>query len=310
MSTVALGIAPNASNIGVTPLVHRRILGAQFSNCGIIDGLNVTGRSDLRYNVSAGVAVCSRGDSDGKTIAYHEGGQTPAVSAGDPSNPRIDIVWITVHNQIEYKDSDNYVTLGVTQGTPSANPAEPKIPSGCTMLRKMRMPAGATSTASATQMWTPDYALPYGSNLGKLGENWDRRDMTGDATVKKYYYEQPIDFTLPTDRMVEFQFKTNLSSAGTTSWSDMSHRCEWAIGFQLDGKDLDHSCANFVSYGAWQTHETSYISAVSAGRHTARLRTWLQNGSAPVFHYSAAQDNKDALWCGRRFIIWDRGPVI
>ena len=310
MSTVALGISPNTSNIGVTPLVHRRILGAQFSNCGIIDGLNVTGRSDLRYNVSAGVAVCSRGDSDGKTIAYHEGGQTPAVSAGDPSNPRIDIIWITVHNQIEYKDSDNYVTLGVTQGTPSANPAEPKIPSGCTMLRKMRMPAGATTTASATQMWTPDYAIPYGASLGKLGENWDRRDMTGDATVKKYYYEQPIDFTLPTDRMVEFQFKTNLISAGATSWSDMSHRCEWAIGFQLDGKDLDHSCANFVSYGAWQTHETSYISAVSAGRHTARLRTWLQNGSAPVFHYNAAQDNKDALWCGRRFIIWDRGPVI
>ena len=144
MSTVALGIAPNTSNIGVTPLVHRRILGAQFANCGIIDGLNVTGRNDLRYNVGAGVAVCSRGDSDGKTIAYHEGGQTPAVSAGDPSNPRIDIVWICAHNQLEYKDSDNYVTLGVTQGTPSANPAEPTIPAGCTMLRKMRMPAGAT----------------------------------------------------------------------------------------------------------------------------------------------------------------------
>ena len=59
MSTVALGIAPNTSNIGVTPLVHRRILGAQFANCGIIDGLNVTGRNDLRYNVGAGVAVCS-----------------------------------------------------------------------------------------------------------------------------------------------------------------------------------------------------------------------------------------------------------
>ena len=124
MSTVALGIAPNTGNIGVTPLVHRRILGAQFANCGIIDGLNVTGRNDLRYNVGAGVAVCSRGDSDGKTIAYHEGGQTPAVSAGDPSNPRIDIVWICAHNQLEYKDSDNYVPLGVTQGTPSANPAE------------------------------------------------------------------------------------------------------------------------------------------------------------------------------------------
>lgn len=178
------------------------------------------------------------------------------------------------------------------------------------MLRKMKMPAGATSTAAAVQMWSADYAIPYGASLGKIGENWDRRDMTGDSTVKKMYYEQQIEFDLPSDRMLELAFKCNLSSAGATSWSDTSHRTEWAVGFQIDGKDLDHSCANFVSYGAWQTHETSYITAVNKGHHVARLRTWLQNGNAPVFHYNPSQDNKDALWCGRRFIIWDRGQVV
>ena len=184
MSTTALGISPNVNGIGVTPLAHRRILGAQWANTGLVDGLNVTGRSDLRYNVSAGVAVCSRGDADGKTLAYFEGGQTGAVSAGDPSNPRIDIVWICAHNQMEYKDADNFVVVGVTQGTPGANLPEPTIPAGCTMLRKMKMPAGATSTAAAVQMWSADYAIPYGASLGKIGENWDRRDMTGDSTVK------------------------------------------------------------------------------------------------------------------------------
>lgn len=310
MSTVALGVSPDTNGAGVTPLVHRRIIGAQWANTGLVDGLNVTGRSDLRYNVSAGVAVCSRGDSDGKTLAYYEGGKTNAVAAGDPSNPRIDIVWIQAHNLMEYKDSDNYVTVGVTQGSPSASLAEPTIPAGATMLRKMKMPAGASSTASAVQMWSADYAIPYGASLGKIGENWDRRDMTGDSTVKKYYFEQQIDFDLPSDRMLELSFKCNLSSAGATSWTDTSHRTEWAIGFQIDNKDLDHSCANFVSYGAWETHETSYVTAVSKGHHTARLRTWLQNGNAPVFHYNASQDNKDALWCGRRFIIWDRGQVV
>ena len=69
MSTVALGVSPDTNGVGVTPLVRRRIIGAQWANTGLVDGLNVTGRSDLRYNVSAGVAVCSRGDSDGKTLA-------------------------------------------------------------------------------------------------------------------------------------------------------------------------------------------------------------------------------------------------
>lgn len=310
METTALGIAADSSGNGVTPLTHRHIIGAQWANTGVVDGLTVSGRSDLRYNVAAGVAVCSRGASDGKTLAYWPGGQTPAAKPGDASNPRIDIVWIKANNAAEYGDLTNYVELGVTMGTPSANPTEPTCPAGCTVLRKMRMPAGATSTQNATALWTADYAIPYGASLGKIAENWNRSDTTGGGTVKKMYFEQQVEFDLPTDRMLEFSFKVNFSSAGATSWADTSHRCEWAVGFQVDGKDLDHSCANFVSYGAWQTHETSYISAVAAGHHTARLRTWLQNGNAPVFHYNGATDNKDALWCGRRFIIWDRGAVI
>lgn len=307
--TTALGVQPDSNGNGVTPEVHRQIIAAQWQNTGVIDGLDVTGRSDLRYNVAAGVAVCSKGAADGKTLAYWPGGQTAAVAAGDASNPRVDAIWITAHNP-KIGDADNQVVVGVTQGTPAANPVAPPIPAGCTPIMAMQVPANATATSSATKIWTTYYALPYGASLGKLGENWDRRDMTGDNTVKKYYFEQPITFTLPTDRMVELQFKVNLSSATATSWDDTTHRTEWAVGFQIDDNDLDHSCANFVSFGAWETHETSYITAVSAGTHTARLRTWLQNGGAPVFHYNPSHDNKDALWCGRRFIVWDRGPVV
>lgn len=309
MSTVALGIAPDINGAGVTPLAHRHILAAQWANTGLVDGMNVTGRNDLRYNVSAGVAVCSRGETDGKTIAYFEGGQTGAVAAGDPSNPRIDIVWVKANNALEYKDPDNYVTVGVTQGMPGANPPEPTIPAGATMLRKMKMPAGATSTSSAIQMWSADYAIPYGASLGKIAENWMRQDYHGSNEVKKFFYEQQVEFDLPSDRMLELEFKCNMSAYGV-AYNDTSKRCEWAMGFQIDNKDLDHSCANFISYGAWETHETSYVTAVSKGHHTARLKCWLQNGVPPHFHYNPSQDTKDALWCGRRFIIWDRGQVI
>ena len=80
MST-ALGVSADQDNNGCTPLDHRMIIGSNYLNCGIKNGLGVKGRSDLRYQVDAGVAVTSRGDADGKMEAYFEGGATPETTA-------------------------------------------------------------------------------------------------------------------------------------------------------------------------------------------------------------------------------------
>lgn len=209
-------------------------------------GLAVTGRNDLTYNVSAGVAVTSIGVADGNTISYWEGGVTPKVDAGDPTNPRIDAVWVRAHNLIEHNDADNFVVVGVTQGTASANPVAPTIPAGALLLGTRRMPANATNTSSATAVENGVYAVPHGASLGMLGEYWWQADLVGADTLKKDYYEMPVTITVPTKRLVRLRMVASLS-AYNTNWGDQSKRTEWAFCFQLDGRDIDHSGANFIA---------------------------------------------------------------
>ena len=305
----ALGVSVDDAGNGVTPLVHRLIIGSYFMNNGVVDGLQVTGRSDLKYGVSAGMAVTQRAASDGRMLAYWPGGTTEtAVDAGDPSNPRIDVVWIRANNSPEYSgDADNQVHVGVTQGTPAASPVRPTVPQGCTPIAWRLMPAGATSTQSATSQGSVDYAIPYGANLGRLAEHWWKQDYQGTPDLKKNFYEQQVSFIVPTDRLCDFDFKVSLSAAGV-AWESTAKRTEWSFCFQLDNQDIPHSGGNFVAYGAWQTFQIIHTSEVAAGRHTARLRCWLQNGVVPHFHYTGSE-NDGRQWVGRRFQIFDRGPV-
>lgn len=167
MSNTAFGVAQTSAGVGTTDTDMRKIIAAQWESTGVIDGLSVTGTTSLYYTVAAGVAVCSKGASDGKTLAYFAGGSTPTVSANSSGNPRIDCIWITSHDATQ-GDSDNLVTIGVTQGTASATPTAPTIPTYATLLAQMVMPAGATTTANVNLAAPIGYAIPYGASLGVL----------------------------------------------------------------------------------------------------------------------------------------------
>lgn len=167
MSNTALGVAQSSAGVGTTDTAMRHILGAQWESTGVVDGLAVTGGTTLAYTVAAGVAVCSKGASDGKTLAWFEGGSTPTVAANSSGNPRIDCIWITSHD-LTQGDADNLVTLGVTQGTPAATPTAPTIPTYATLLAQMTMPAGSTTTANVHLAAPIGYAIPYGASLGVL----------------------------------------------------------------------------------------------------------------------------------------------
>ena len=233
MST-ALGVAPDSSGNGVTPLAHRQVLKAHWLNTGVITGLAVSGRSDLTYNVAAGVAVCSRGDADGYVEAYYGGGQTPAVTAGDPSNPRIDTVWVK-SDDVSQGDSDNQVVVGVTSGTPSASPAAPSIPSGCLRLADMRVGAAATSTGNATLANGASAAVPYGVSVGRLAYS----KVTNSYTVQedKAWHEQTrASFKLSTRRNVCVRWKA-CDSVGRGTGSDANARMgSYFVQCRVDGK--------------------------------------------------------------------------
>ena len=236
-ASTAFGIQRDDSGQGTSPYDVRSIIDAIYINTGVVKGLEVTGGSDLTYTVAPGTAVCSKADADGKTLAPWHGGKTPAVNAGDPSNPRIDIVWIIAHNLVEDGDSDNLVTIGVTQGTPAVTPAAPAIPSGALPLQRFLMPAKALTTGAAVRQDQPTYAIQQGGSLGLLGEYWFKIDRSGPHKLNQSNYDLAVKVNLPTARYVDLLYKTCFSGEGSRGSQDTSHPSEYHICFQLDGKE-------------------------------------------------------------------------
>ena len=295
--TTALGVAPDSTGRGVDPPTHRRIIKAHWENVGVVCGLDVTGRSDLRYNVAAGVAVCSRGNADGYTEAYWSGGQTVAVSAGDPSNPRIDVIWIKA-NDVSQGDRDNQVTVGVTQGTPSTNPVAPSVPSGCTRLMSMRMPAAASSTQSATMVDTQDYAIPYGANLGVLARIAENRDMQASSNPA---YTAPflIDtFKMPTDRNLLLTMYACVSAPSKNGAKGVA-----AVRFVVDGNLYTTRKIEYTD--SWVTHECTCSLQLAKGPHTTGVAMFNEQGPGYVTHYGV-KDNGDT-YVGRVLVVKDEG---
>lgn len=299
MATTAFPVRQDSGGVGTTDVQLRNIIKYLYPTRGIVGGLTVTGGTAMRYQVAGGLAVCSKGASDGNTLAYFEGGETDEVSANSASNPRIDVVWITSHD-VTQGDSDNLVTLGVTVGTAAATPTEPTIPTYATKLASMLVPAGSTTTAGCTQYGTADYVIPYAASLGVLHSYLDTRNgvvfnqqvwLTQDTAV--------ID--LPTDRIVQIHYSKCMGrtseNVATTTY----------VKFKVDGVVVDSA-----ELGIPTTNWTSYVRdayvQIPAGTHTITIQDYVRYGSITV-HYGY-NSSTDMLFPGLEVKIIDIGPVI
>ena len=299
MSNTAFGVAQTSAGVGTTDTDMRHILAAQWDSTGVINGLAVTGTTSLYYRVAAGVAVCSKGPSDGKTLAYLAGGSTPTVSANSSGNPRIDCIWVTSHD-LDQGDADNLVTLGVTQGTPAATPTAPSIPTYATLLAQMVMPAGATTTANAHHAASVGYAIPYGASLGVLHSFLNTFDGIADTSAT-WYTEDSATFFLPTDRLLEFRYARCMSS------NDAGNLGSILMQMSLDGAPFVQSEMLATAY--WETHEFNFVKSVSAGNHTFSVANRHWAGGKIHYLYNAGSGRGTAYQNGLTCQIIDRGVV-
>ncbi|MCH4181361.1 MAG: hypothetical protein LKF44_08230 [Atopobiaceae bacterium] len=296
MATTGYPVAQLANGTGCTAPTLRQVTKARWENTGVVCGLAVTGRTTLAYAVTAGVAVCSKGDSDGYTECYFAGGSTPAVAAANSTNPRIDSVWITSHDATQ-GDADNAVTLGVTQGTAAATPTAPTIPTYATLLAQMVMPAGATTTANATQAASVGYAIPYGASLGVLHSHLNTYDGTADSS-STWYTEDSGTLSLPTDRLLEFRYSRCMSAASESSI---------LVELYLDGSPFVQD--EMVANNHWETHVFDFIKEVPAGTHTFAVKNKHQSGDAIWYHYAAGSERGTSHASGMTFDVIDKGVV-
>ena len=300
MATTAVGIMQDGEGNGTSPHTLRKCIQARWVSPGIVCGLDVAGRNDLRYDVAAGVAVLRRSEADGCTEAYWEGGQTPAVQAGG-SNPRIDLVWMKA-NDLQQGDPDNLVVVGVESGVPSASPVAPQCPAGCTPIALMRVPAGASSTASAQDLGDRDYAVPYGASMGVLARLEEAVDGTVDNSKQTPFLQTKLHF--PTNRNITLHAFLCVSTPEKDGQTGVA-----TCRFMIDGERYTTRKVEYT--GNWVTYEPTTDAEVSAGDHTFGIVMFNQTGPGFVAHYGEgsgfdAGDN----YVGRVLRIDDNGPAL
>lgn len=313
----AFGVAQDKdTGLGCDALTHRHVIASQWDNPGVVTGLKVTGRQDLRYGVTPGVAVCSMGQADGMSMAYWDGAGSPCtetqVDAGDTAYPRIDAVYIISHTGAP----DNQVHVLVAQGVPSASPTRPVVEAGGLVLAYMMMPAGASSTASAVAQGDVDYAIPYGAKLGLLGRFEDTRDdVWGDPTVRKWFVEFPVRVFVPTDRLIRVEYDTDVAYLRSADMA--ADWMSWASTIQVDGSDIPGSSRETpCTKGIWAHHHNEVVVQVRAGGHVVRIRQGIASkagNGVPYFHHgvkhASGSDKEGLTYPGRRVLVWDEGPA-
>lgn len=84
----------------------------------------------------------------GTYVGYNDATATLSINTADPTNPRIDLVCMTV-NDAYYTGSLNNVVLQVVAGTPAGSPVAPSLPANSISLATVAVGAGATAITDA-----------------------------------------------------------------------------------------------------------------------------------------------------------------
>lgn len=126
---------------------------ALWATTGIISPTSLvvtaSGPANMSINVGAGWAAVV-GDIQpnmGTYVAYNDGTVNLAITTANPTNPRIDLVCLTVQDSY-YTGSADDVILQVIAGTPASSPVAPTLPDNSISLATVAVAAGALSITS------------------------------------------------------------------------------------------------------------------------------------------------------------------
>jgi hypothetical protein len=127
---------------------------ALYATTGIIgaSSLAVTANSPAGMSVvvaSGWAAIVGTTQSNmGTYVAYNDAANVLTVTTANPTNPRIDIVCVTVQDAY-YTGAFNDVIFQVVAGTPAGSPTAPATPANSIKLANIAVGAGVTSILAA-----------------------------------------------------------------------------------------------------------------------------------------------------------------
>jgi hypothetical protein len=145
---------------------------ALWATTGIIksDSLAVTQNTPagLSVLVSSGWAaiVGTTQANMGTYVGFNDATVTLSISTANPTNPRIDLVCMTVQDAY-YTGSLNNVILQVVAGTPAGSPVAPSLPANSISLATVAVGAGATALTNAN---ITDTRVLVTTNIPEVGD--------------------------------------------------------------------------------------------------------------------------------------------
>jgi len=154
---------------------------ALYASTGIIgtSSLAVTANSPAGMSVivaSGWAAIVGTTQSNmGTYVAYNDAPNTLTVTTANPTNPRIDIVVVTVQDAY-YTGAFNDVVFQVIAGTPAGSPSVPATPANSIKLADIAVGAGVTSITTAN---ITDQRVDVTTNLPAPQLNFGVNTQTG-----------------------------------------------------------------------------------------------------------------------------------
>lgn len=270
----------------------RRINGALYSP-GIISGCAVTtSASVMSYTVAAGVVAIRT--AVGEIVLAPVNQSTVAAASAPVTGERIDIVYAKQRFPSIVGEGDATVVVGVAS----------VLPDNAVELRRFTVRPGNTNTNSAIVSAEVNYSIPYGASLGVL--HYWQNQYQGALSVA-LVREGHGQFTIPTDRQIQFKLSACLSANGASGF-DNSKYCEWGFLPNLDGMDTVLWTTPGL-HQAWQTVHFEHTINVAAGTHTVNLASLKKVGPGTALQWYGLQGDG---WVrpGAEFTVTDMGPAI
>jgi hypothetical protein len=304
-----LGVAAGYFNGGTASAMT--VQGGVINSVG---GLQVVQNSGMNITVNAGFGVVPNSTSatQGGYVAGSMTSTTLTVPTSNPSNPRIDLVCLTV---VDTGDDTGYSELQVVEGTAAASPSAPATPSNSIVLAQIAVAAGATSitTSNITDARTytnsaggvipwPNTSLATGGHPGLIAYDIANDRFFHATTTPKqlktlpwapqYVTHAPGDFGLAANTQTTI-CSTNITTDGATDIKVTYHIpglyqptttgprqvifTIWCDGNQLSEIDLQTNTddlANISHSGFTDVYTTSSLSGdtPSAGTHTIYMK--------------------------------------
>lgn len=161
---------------------------------------------------------------------------TVTISAGDPTNPRIDLIYAL-----------DDLTIGVTAGTPSANPVVPLPAVGQTIIGYVYVDANANSAGGTS--------LPiFQQNSSGTPNNTVRFDSNGNLTETDVITTNGTDITIKSGAIINIDSNTitgdNLtieSNVNLDIFSDTFINMGVQVGFDINQVTVDVNSVNITA---------------------------------------------------------------